>query len=182
MANAGHRFELILSVANLDAAAWLWTVLAREAPAIVERDGRREVVGTAGSLRLRLHEPAGGGPASPVPVELGVDVGAIPDVLQAAAEAGYPSRLVDDGSGDRIVTLPPGVDVVLRAQSPPPLAVSTTSPAGRLVRRPPRAEAPRAKRPDRKKADAGRAVPESSARAPRRIVRPRGQVRKVGKK
>ncbi|MFN7977825.1 MAG: hypothetical protein U0P30_06785 [Vicinamibacterales bacterium] len=181
MATAGHRFELILSVANLDAAAWLWTVVAREAPAMLERDGRREAHVSAGHVRLRLRQAAADAVASVSSLDLAVDPESMPDVLLAAAQAGYATRALDDASG-YIVTVAPGVEVTLHTQAPQPLLAVTPLPAGRLVRRPPRAEAPRAKRPERKKPEAGRGAPESSAKAPRRIVRPRGQVRKVGKK
>jgi hypothetical protein len=144
-----RRFDLLLSVADLDAAAWLWTAIT----GLVQ------------------------------PLDLTVPATALPDLLQAAAQAGLGCMPADDGSGDHVVTIRPGLSVVLRAQPEAAFVdASPTPPPGRLVRRLPRAEAPRAKRPERKNPEAGRAVPESSARAPRRIVRPRGQVRKGGKK
>lgn len=170
----------MLSVANLEAAAWLWSAIAQEAPAFLEREGRRELHATAGHVRLRLREAEGADRAAVHPIDLAVVPESMPDILQAAAHAGFVARPLDDGSGAHVVTIAPGVEVVLHAQAPAPLALEL--PPGRLVRRPPRAEAPRAKRPERRKPEAGRAAPESSARAPRRIVRPRGQVRKAGKK
>lgn len=181
MAKAGHRFELILSVANLDAAAWLWTLVAREAPAMLDRDGQRELHVSAGHVRLRLRQAAAGAVASAPSFELAVDPASMPDVLLAAAQAGYATHALDDASA-YVVTVAPGVELTFHAKAPQPLVAITPLPAGRLVRRPPRAEAPRAKRPERKKPEAGRGAPESSAKAPRRIVRPRGQVRKGGKK
>lgn len=118
------------------------------------------------------------------PLDLTVPAAALPELLRAAEQAGFTHAAADDPR-DRVVTIRPGVSVVLRAQAEPEVvdaSASPTLPPGRLVRRAPRAEAPRAKRPARKNPEAGRAVPESSARAPRRIVRPRGQVRKVDKK
>ena len=180
-----RRFDLLLSVADLDAAAWLWTAIAGVAPAVVERDGRRELHLESTRGRVRL---VASGAASRVvavqPLELTVPAAALPELLRAAEQAGFAHAVADDRR-EHVVTIRAGVSLVLHVQpepeAPPPPA-SLVLPPGRLVRRAPRAEAPRAKRPGRKNPEAGRAVPESSARAPRRIVRPRGQVRKVGKK
>lgn len=172
----------MLSVANLDAAAWLWSAIAREAPAFLEREGRRELHATAGHVRLRLREAEGANRPAVQPIDLAVGPESMSDILQAAAHAGFTARPLDDGSGAHVVTIAPGVELMLHAQSPANAPAGPVPPPGRLVRRPPRAEAPRAKQPERRKPEAGRAAPESSARTPRRIVRPRGQVRKAGKK
>lgn len=170
-------------MADLDAAAWLCTAIAGVAPDVVEREGHRELHVAAADGRVRLVASATARGAVH-PLELAVPAATLPDLLHAAERAGFSHAVFDDPHA-HVVTIRPGVAVVLRVQAEPetpPAPASLVLPPGRLVRRAPRAEAPRAKRPARKNPEAGRAVPESSARAPRRIVRPRGRVRKVGKK
>lgn len=72
-----------------------------------------------------------------------------------------------------------GARLVVRADDAA-VTAETSPPTAR--RRAPRAAAPRAARPERKSPDTSRSPAETSARAPRRIVRPRGRVHKGGKK